>query len=69
MYTDVDPDRVPTHVAIIMSPVPATPRIFPAMSCTGDTEDSSTSATRVDFSSMVLVRSPCVMLKIAIQSR
>src|ERR1700741_4222514 len=58
---------VPTQVRIIRSPVPATPRILPAISCTGDTDDSNTSEMRVDFSSMVLISNPCVIVKIEIQ--
>ena len=60
-------NAVNTHVPIMSRPVVATPTILPDMSCTGDTDDSSTSEIRVDFSSIVLSNNCCVIVKIEIQ--
>ena len=57
--------QVPTTV----NPEAAMPAILPAISSKGETEDNRTSITLVDFSSIVLVKSACELVNIAIHSR
>jgi len=52
-----------------ITPMMSIARALTDMSWSGDTDDSSTSMMRFDFSSMVLLSSICEIVKIAIQSR
>ena len=56
----------PPHEATTESPAAATPATLPAMSSKCDTEETSTSMIRADFSSIVLVSSICAPVKIDI---
>ena len=60
---------VASQVATIVRPIPAMPSSLPIMISFGVTEESRTSTIRFDFSSIVLLSSICMTVKIEIQSR
>ena len=63
------PNAAASHTPTIVRPMAAMPMSLPIINSPGVTEERSTSTMRLDFSSMVLLRSICMTEKMATQSR